>query len=78
MDILSVKDQDDGSCIMECSFSEKEVDLLLNYAVNDILRKQIKIMKNEKECFDCGEEINSETIKEFPDTEICSECMNNE
>lgn len=78
MKVIKVTDQPDGSCIMECEFTEHEVDFFLNYAVNDILRKQIKMMKNEKECFDCGEEINSETIKEFPDTEICSECMNNE
>jgi len=47
MDILKVTDQPDGSCIMECSFSEKEVDFFLNYAVNDILRKQIERMENE-------------------------------
>ena len=42
MEILDIKDQDDGSCIMDCSFTEMEVDFFLNHAVNDILRKQIR------------------------------------
>jgi len=47
MEILDIKDQDDGSCIMECNFSEIEVNFFLNYAVNDILKKQIGRMENE-------------------------------
>jgi len=47
MEILDIKDQDDGSCIMECNFSEIEVNFFLNYAVNDILKKQIERMENE-------------------------------
>ena len=73
MKVLEIKDQPDGSCIMECEFTEKEVDFFLNYAVNDILKKQIEKMSkdNKRECFDCGEEIANETFKEYPDTEIC-------
>jgi RNA polymerase-binding transcription factor DksA len=78
MDILSIKEQPDGSAIVEMEMSEKENDFFVEYAILDILRKQIKIIENKKECFNCGEEIDGETIKEFPDTEICSECMSDE
>ena len=47
MEILKITDQDDGSCVMDCEFTEKEVEFFLNHAVNDILRKQIERMENE-------------------------------
>jgi hypothetical protein len=47
MDILNVIDQEDGSCIMECNFSEEEINFFLSYAVNDILKIQFERMKNE-------------------------------
>jgi len=42
MEILDIKDEDDGSCIMDCNFDEREVDFFLNHAVNDILKKEVK------------------------------------
>jgi RNA polymerase-binding transcription factor DksA len=80
MDVLSIEEQEDGSAIVTMSMTELENNMLVEYAIVDILRKQIERMEseNKKECFNCEEEINNETIKEFPDTEICSECMNNE
>lgn len=47
MEILEIKENDDGSCTMECEFLEVEVQLLLNYAVNKILKEQIKLMGEE-------------------------------
>ena len=42
MEILETKDNSDGSCTLECEFTEEEVQILLNYAVNKILKEQIK------------------------------------
>lgn len=66
-----------GYCTMYCEFSQEEINILLEYAVNDILKKQIERLELDKKryCFDCDDEIDHETIKEFPDTEICIECM---
>lgn len=36
-----------GFCTMECEFTQKEVDFFIEYAVNDILKKQIERMENE-------------------------------
>ena len=47
MDILNMIDQEDGSCIVECSFSEREAEFFLNYAIKDILKKQLERMENE-------------------------------
>ena len=66
-----------GYCTMHCEFSQEEVNIFIEYAINDILKKQIEKMEHlgKRKCFDCGEEIDSKTIEEFPDTEICIECM---
>ncbi len=70
MDVLKIEEQEDGSAIITLNMTQKENDMLVEHAVIDILKKQIERMdnKNKKECFDCGEEVNNETIKEFPDT----------
>ena len=60
MKILKIRDQDDGSCIMDCEFTEAEVDFFLNYAVNDILRKQIERMTNEQGKIQSNETLESE------------------
>ena len=48
MEILEMIENDDGSCTMECEFQDDEVQILLNYAVNNILREQIELLKKEK------------------------------
>lgn len=47
MEILEIVENDDGSCTMDCEFQNDEVEILLNYAVNNILREQIESMKEE-------------------------------
>lgn len=42
MEILEIIENDDGSCTMECEFRDDEVNFFINYAVVDILKKQIK------------------------------------
>ena len=66
-----------GCCTMHCEFTQEEINILLEYAVNDILKKQIEKLELDKKryCFDCDDEIGQETIDKFPDTEICSECI---
>jgi hypothetical protein len=36
-----------GQCSLECEFTEEEVSFFIEYAVNDILKKQIERMQNE-------------------------------
>jgi len=43
MKIHTVKENDDGSCTMNCEFTEEEVNMLLEYAVNDILKTMIDL-----------------------------------
>ncbi len=47
MKILKVHEPKDGFCTMECDFTEDEVSFFIEYAVNDILKKQIEREKNE-------------------------------
>ncbi len=45
MKILKVHEPKDGFCTMECEFSEEEINFFVEYAVVDILKKQIKNAK---------------------------------
>ena len=73
MKILKITEQDDGSCMLDCEFSEEEVNFFIEYAVIDILKKQIERMS--RTCCDCEQVINEDTIKEYPNTEICGDCL---
>lgn len=42
MEVLKVTDQEDGSAIIELEMSDEENNILVEYAVVDILKKQIK------------------------------------
>ena len=47
MKILKVYEPEEGSkcCKVDCEFTEEEIEILLSYAVTDILKKQIKRME---------------------------------
>jgi hypothetical protein len=47
MEILEIIENDDGSATMECEFKDNEVEILLNYAVNNILREQLQALEKE-------------------------------
>jgi hypothetical protein len=47
MEVLSVTDQPDGSAIVELNMTEEENNILIQYAVADILQKKIERIKNE-------------------------------
>ncbi len=47
MKILKVHEPKDGFCTMECDFTEDEVSFFVEYAVNDILKKQIERMEHD-------------------------------
>lgn len=47
MKVLSIEDQEDGSAIVELEMSQKENNFFVEYAVIDILRKQIERMDYE-------------------------------
>ena len=49
MEVLSIKEQDDGSAIVELSMTEEENNILVEHAIVDILKKQIKRSEEEHE-----------------------------
>ena len=73
MEVISITDQEDGSAIVELSMTEEENNFFVEYAVVDILKKQIERMS--RVCCDCQEVIDDETIETYPDTEICGDCL---
>jgi len=79
MEILKISDPKDGYVTMDCEFDQNELEILLSYAVTNILTEQMKKLERKKRlCFDCGQEISQDTLKVHPDTEICGDCLNNE
>lgn len=42
MKVLNIKENDDGSATIELEMTEEENNILLEYAIVDILKKQIK------------------------------------
>jgi len=47
MEVLKITENEDGSATVDISLTEEENNLLLNYAINNILRDQIERMKKE-------------------------------
>lgn len=73
MEILDIKEQEDGSAIVEVVMTKQENDYFVEYAIVNILREKLESMT--KTCFNCKAEIDFETMKEFPHSEICKDCM---
>lgn len=48
MDVLKVEPQKDGSAIVTLEMTQHENDMLVEYAVLDILRKEIERKENEQ------------------------------
>lgn len=48
MKILRIIEENDKCSRMECEFSHEEVEILMSYAVTNILKEQIK--RQEVEC----------------------------
>jgi len=49
MEILEIKDRDDEYCDLDCEFTDEEIKILLNYAVNRILKEYIEKEENKNE-----------------------------
>jgi len=47
MEILSINENKDGSATMDCEFQNDELEILLSYAVNNILKERIELIKKE-------------------------------
>lgn len=84
MEILNIIEPDDNNkfCRIECTFTKEELEILLNYAVTNILKEQLLKMNKEFEkenatieCYDCGSRIDEETLVRYPNTAICGKCM---
>jgi len=81
MKILEIKEQLNGSAILEVEITDQEKSYLIEYGFNEMLKKSIKefeseLVVEERKCFSCGAVIEKETIKAFPDTEQCGQCIN--
>lgn len=48
MDVLSIEEQEDGSAIVTLNMTQKENDLLVEYAVVNLLKEHIERMDNER------------------------------
>jgi len=48
MKIDELKELEDGSCELDCEFTEEEIKILLNYAVNNLLKEKMEELKNGK------------------------------
>ena len=67
MDVLSVEEQDDGSAIVTLNMTQQENDILVEYAVVDILKKQFERMENEQGTSRDNGEIQSDETLESED-----------
>jgi len=47
MEVLKIEDQEDGSAIIHLEMTKEENDMLVEYAVVDLLRKEIERVENE-------------------------------
>jgi len=47
MDVLSIEQQEDGSAIVTLDMTEEEQNNLIEYAVVDVLKKQIERINHE-------------------------------
>ena len=61
LEVIDIKDQKDGSAILELSMSEDIMQFLVEYAVNDILRKKLIECKDDAR-LDLSEELNTELL----------------
>lgn len=48
MDVLSIEEQEDGSAIVTLNMTQQENDLLVEYAVVNLLREHIERVENEQ------------------------------
>ena len=67
MDVLSIEEQDDGSAIVTLNMTQQENDILVEYAVVDILKKQFERMENEQGTSRDNGEIQSDETLESED-----------
>jgi len=77
MEVTKIIENKDGSATLDVNFTEEEINILVEYAVVDILKKYIKRLEkdNKRKCFNCDNIIDNETLKDYPNTEVCLECI---
>jgi len=63
MDVLSIEEQDDGSAIVTLNMTEKENDMLVEYAVLNLLKEHIERIDNEQGTDKDGELSLKESLK---------------
>lgn len=47
MKIIKIKDRPDGSAIMECEFDNKEIEILVSFAITQMLKEHIESLREE-------------------------------
>ena len=77
MEVTKITENEDGSATLDLDLTEEEVNIFVEYAVVDILKKHINKMEEDdkRRCFKCNDIIDIKTLKDYPDTEVCLECI---
>jgi hypothetical protein len=48
MEVVKVTENEDGSATLDLNLEEEEVNIFVGYAINDILKKQIKKLEDKQ------------------------------
>lgn len=48
MEVVKVTENEDGSATLDLNLEEEEVNIFIGYAINDILKKQIKKLEDKQ------------------------------
>jgi len=80
MKILEIKEQENGSAILDIEMTEKEKNFIIEYGFNEMLKKSIgnfekEVEGEERKCLSCDGVIEKELINIFPNTVVCEECL---
>jgi RNA polymerase-binding transcription factor DksA len=77
MEVVKFTENKDGSATLDLNLTEEEINIFVGYAVNDVLKKHIKKLEqdNKRYCFKCNNIIDNKTLKDYPNTEVCLECI---
>lgn len=77
MEVTKIIENEDGSATLDLDLTEEEINIFVEYAVVDILKKYIEKCEQDskKRCFKCDNIIDNKTLIDYPNTEVCLECI---
>ena len=78
MKVLAIRDQPNGSAIVDVEMSEKEKDMLIEYGFNAMLKTVIETFEENLEprkCYKCGSVISKKVLDVYPEADACGSCI---